>query len=79
MDTDVHLTHDPSGSIGNNVSDVHNASVDEDAARQGGCAQVHLPTGRMCNLRHGHTTSCDFIPAEQARAEFVQRKVRGHW
>ena len=30
---------------------MRNASVDEYAARKGACAQVHLPTGRMCTCR----------------------------
>jgi hypothetical protein len=50
------------------TSEMHNASVDEVAARKGACAQVHLPTGRMCILAHGHRGSCDFIPAEAAYA-----------
>ena len=50
------------------TAEMHNASVDEDAARKGACAQVHLPTGRMCILPRGHRESCDFIPAEAAHA-----------
>lgn len=44
---------------------MHNPSVDEDAAKEGLCAQVHLPTGRMCTLRHRHEGSCEFTSAEQ--------------
>jgi hypothetical protein len=54
-----------------NASEMHNASVDEDAARAGECAQVHLPTGRMCTLRHGHAGSCKFISAEAAAASLA--------
>lgn len=68
MDNHAHQNDEAAGSVAGNVSDVHNASVDEDAARLGGCAQVHLPTGRMCTLPHGHLTSCDFSPASEAQA-----------
>jgi hypothetical protein len=54
-----------------NTSEMHNASVDEDAARAGECAQVHLPTGRVCTLRHGHAGSCEFISAEAAAASLA--------
>lgn len=42
--------------------EAHNASVDidEDAAEEGACAQVHLPTGRMCTLQYDQEGSCDF-------------------
>lgn len=40
---------------------MHNVSVDEEAARAGECAQVHLPTGRVCTLQHRHKESCEFI------------------
>ena len=53
------------------TSEMHNASVDEYAARKGACAQVHLPTGRMCVLPHGHRGSCDFIPADAAYASLA--------
>ena len=49
-----------------NTSEMHNASVNEAAAMAGDCAQVHLPTGRMCTLPHGHRGSCVFISAEAA-------------
>jgi hypothetical protein len=58
---------------------LHNASVDEDAARHGGCAQVHLPTGRMCTLRHGHEGSCEFISAETADASLAQHGADEGW
>lgn len=56
-----------------NTSEMHNASVDEDAARAGECAQVHLPTGRICTLPHGHARSCEFISAEAAAASLAHR------
>ena len=57
--------------------EMHNASVDEDAARQGACAQVHLPTGRMCILPHGHPGSCDFIPADAAYVSLPAHRSTG--
>jgi len=59
--------------------EMHNASIDEDAARNGACAQVHLPTGRMCNLRAQHSESCNFVPADQADAALAQRKADEGW
>jgi hypothetical protein len=59
------------------TSEMHNASVDEDAAKKGACAQVHLPTGRMCILPHGHKGSCDFIPAEAAYASLPPHRSDG--
>jgi hypothetical protein len=47
--------------------EVHNASVNEQVARQGACAQVHLATGRICGLEHGHRGSCHFVPHDQLR------------
>lgn len=79
MDTQAHSRSGASGSEVGHVSDMHNASVDEDAARQGGCAQVHLPTGRMCTLRHGHHRSCEFSPARDAAAVLAQHKGADHW
>lgn len=49
------------------TSEMHNASVDEDAARAGECAQIHLPTGRICTLEHGHKKSCEFIQPNRPR------------
>jgi len=59
IDTATHRTGD--------TSEMHNVSVDEDAARGGECAQVHLPSGRMCTLPHGHKGSCEFLSAEAAQ------------
>lgn len=58
---------------------LHNPATDEDVAKEGGCAQVHLPTGRLCTLRHGHAGSCEFIPAEAADASLAQRKADEGW
>ncbi len=46
--------------------ELHNTSVDESVAAAGACAQVHLPTGRVCALPQGHGGSCDFTPPDQA-------------
>jgi hypothetical protein len=43
----------------------HNVSVDEQLAREGGCAQVHLASGRTCSLEHGHSGSCNFVLRER--------------
>ena len=56
------------------TSAMHNASVDEVAARQGACAQVHLPTGRMCLLPHGHRGSCHFVSADDAYASLPRHR-----
>ncbi|HET9634146.1 MAG TPA: hypothetical protein VFP73_17250, partial [Terrabacter sp.] len=55
-----------SDSSSQTASELHNASVDEDAALQGACAQVHLPTGSMCIKHHGHEGSCDFVGPGEA-------------
>ena len=44
----------------------HNAATDEPAARQGRCAQIHLPTGDVCTRGRGHAASCSFEPASRA-------------
>jgi len=54
MGAPAHLSTDTAARRAADTSEMHNASVDEVAARQGACAQVHLPTGRMCILPHGH-------------------------
>ena len=77
MDTDS-----PSRSASDRADElpqVHNASMDEAAARQGGCAQVHLPTGGMCTLQHGHEGSCEFSPAGQADEALARHKALEHW
>jgi hypothetical protein len=79
MDTGTHSDSDAPGSRADSVSDVHNASVDEDVARRGACAQVHLPTGATCTLRHGHKGSCEFSPPEQADAVLAERRAAEHW
>jgi hypothetical protein len=53
---------------------VHNASVDEDKRHEGVCAQVHLPTGRMCTLPSGHPGSCDFVAPDQVDASLAHQR-----
>ena len=60
----------------NSTPAMHNASVDEAAAMQGECAQVHLPTGRRCTLPHGHPGSCDFIWADLVKLHHRERLAR---
>lgn len=78
MDTDS-PSKSASGSRSEDVPEVHNSAVDEAAALQGGCGQVHLPTGRMCTLQNGHDGSCDFAPAGQADALLAKHKADEHW
>ena len=77
MGAPTYLSTGTAARRGADTSEMHNASVDEDAARRGACAQVHLPTGRMCILAHGHRGSCDFIPAEAAYAALRPRRSDG--
>ena len=68
-----------SDSGADNVSELHNASVDEGAALQGACAQVHLPTGAMCIKRRGHDGSCEFVAARLVDVLLAERKTAEHW
>jgi hypothetical protein len=42
--------------------DLHNASIDFQAASAGYCAFTHLASGRVCRLPYGHVDSCRFVP-----------------
>jgi hypothetical protein len=78
MGSPARSSTDPLSSGSPNTSEMHNASLDQDAASEGLCAQVHLPSGRMCTLPHGHVSSCDFLSGEAADAARVELKaVRG--
>jgi hypothetical protein len=47
--------------------DLHNASIDFEAALAGYCAFTHLASGRVCRLPYGHDDSCRFVlPGEGA-------------
>jgi hypothetical protein len=68
-----------SDSRSDSVPEVHNSATDEAAALQGGCGQVHLPSGRMCTLRNGHNGSCEFTAADEADALLAEHKAAGDW
>jgi hypothetical protein len=77
---DTHLpSESDSGPGAHNVTEVHNPSVDEAAAGQGACAQVHLPTGAMCVMPHGHKESCEFSPPGQVDTLLAERKSADDW
>ena len=77
MGAPAYLSTDTAARRGADISEMHNASVDEVAARKGACAQVHLPTGRMCILPKSHQGSCDFIPADAAYASLPAHRPGG--
>ena len=52
--------------------ELHNTSIDEEAAEIGACAQVHLPTGRTCTLEHHHEGSCSFVPRDEVEESLAQ-------
>lgn len=45
--------------------DLHNASIDQTAARAGMCGMIHLPTGRACGLPVHHCGSCHFVARDE--------------
>jgi hypothetical protein len=49
--------------------EVHNVSVDEQVADAGGCAQLHLASGRICRLPYGHSGTCTFVPRAEEREQ----------
>lgn len=46
--------------------DLSSLHVREDVAVTGLCGNVHLPTGRTCDLRERHEGSCHFVGPEDA-------------
>jgi hypothetical protein len=47
--------------------DLHNSSINFEAALAGHCAFTHLASGRVCQLPYGHVDSCRFaVPREGA-------------
>jgi hypothetical protein len=52
--------------------DLHNASIDFEAALAGYCAFTHLASGRVCRLSYGHADSCRFVLPEE-RASWAPR------
>ena len=59
--------------------EAHNASINQVASEEGACAQVHLPTGRVCTQQHGHEGSCDFVSADQVNDSLSHRQVTEGW
>jgi hypothetical protein len=59
--------------------EAHNASVDEALAQEGACAQVHLPTGRVCTLRHDHEGSCRSVAPDQVVASLARNQSADGW
>jgi hypothetical protein len=43
--------------------DLHNRHCHPDTARAGQCGEIHLATGRICQLPARHPGSCRFQPA----------------
>ena len=76
-------TNSPASSVSvsrsESVPEVHNSAIDKAAALQGGCAQVHLPSGRTCTLRNGHAGSCEFTSPEEVDAVLAQHKAAEDW
>lgn len=79
MGAPVHSSADTAATPTPDLPETHNASVDAGAAAQGACAQIHLPTGRMCTLRHSHEASCEFSPAAEADALLALHKADEGW
>jgi hypothetical protein len=69
-------THDSQSGSG---PEVHNSATDEYAALLGGCGQVHLASGKMCDLRHAHEGSCEFTAAAQVESMLAEHKAAGGW
>ena len=46
--------------------DLSSLHVREDVAITGLCGNVHLPTGRTCDLSERHGASCRFVGPEDA-------------
>ncbi|MGA9309416.1 MAG: hypothetical protein WBV74_03485 [Pseudonocardiaceae bacterium] len=55
--------------------DAHNISIDEQLAREGACAQIHLPSGRTCGLPLHHHGSCRFLHAADSPAPARRRHL----
>ncbi len=59
--------------------EAHNSGVDEKVAETGACAQVHLPSGRTCTLRHRHQGACDFVPRPEVQDSVAQHRAVDGW
>lgn len=49
-----------------NRPDLSSTHVREDVAITGRCGNVHLPTGRTCDLPERHEGSCHFVDPKEA-------------
>ena len=76
MDLQIVPERSASQSPTTELHEAHNASMDQVASRAGACAQIHLPTGRVCTLRHSHKGSCVFLPADQVEASLSRQRSR---
>jgi len=82
MDHGSQLHHGERASHSESLSDqpdAHNAAVDADRRSRGACAQVHLQTGRICTLRHGHSASCEFVLPGQADMSLERHRAAEGW
>jgi hypothetical protein len=57
--------------------DFHNLAIEETVAKQGACARIHVPTGRICTLPHKHSGSCSFVPPEEVQGSLQQHQAGG--
>jgi hypothetical protein len=50
--------------------DLHNTSIDDQAASAGQCGFIHLASGRVCRLPHGHRGPClpTYSPSREMHA-----------
>jgi hypothetical protein len=77
IDRTPEFSASPSMTVGRQGA--HNASVDEVRRSTGACAQVHLPTGRMCTKRHSHDGSCEFVTPDQVEASLARHRAAEGW
>ena len=59
--------------------ELHNTAVDEEVARTGACAHLHVQTGRTCTLRYRHAGSCEFVPRDQVESSLAARRAPDGW
>lgn len=57
----------------------HSSSVDQARRADGACAQVHLPTGRMCTLRYRHPGTCEFVAPSDISNSLADRRNTEGW
>jgi hypothetical protein len=52
--------------------DLHNSSINLEAALAGHCAFTHLASGRVCRLPYGHANSCRFALSWEGPSRLAQ-------